>query len=139
MADNTAEDSIEDMPSTLGGDIEMAEGEGEGVEGGANANGNELPFAIEGLEEQSAPRVSFVQLLSTPIVTLLLGSGESETTLTAHQGLLVQSPFFVDACAEFTDDGSVCPPFVFKALLVRSGIACSLFPHLLRLQAPLIA
>lgn len=53
------------------------------------------------------PRISFAQYLSSSIVTLLIGSGENETILTAHQALLVQSPFFAEARAEFADDGSV--------------------------------
>ncbi|KAK3933928.1 hypothetical protein QBC46DRAFT_414371 [Diplogelasinospora grovesii] len=105
---------IEDVaPSTApGGDVEM---EGAGGPSGAagdkeedtNANGSELPFAQEGPEDTPvAPRTTFLQYLTSPIVTLLIGSGDNETILTAHQGLLTQSSFFADACAEFADDGS---------------------------------
>ncbi|KAK4041093.1 hypothetical protein C8A01DRAFT_45641 [Parachaetomium inaequale] len=83
-------------------DIEMAEGAA-----AENPDGSELPFAEGVPEEDPVPkRVSFTQYLSSPIVTLLIGSGDSETILTAHQGLLTQSPYFADACAEFADDGS---------------------------------
>ncbi|KAK4143134.1 uncharacterized protein C8A04DRAFT_12643 [Dichotomopilus funicola] len=79
---------------------------------GGNNETSELPFAESGPEdtgeeEPAVPqRTTFLQYLSSPIVTLLVGSGETETILTAHQGLLVQSPYFQEACAEFADDGS---------------------------------
>jgi hypothetical protein len=105
MADQN--EIVEDAPAAPGADVEMGENEGTEAEG-SHANSRELPFAEEGLEDPAAPRVSFVQYLSTPIVTLLLGSGDNETVLTAHQGLLTQSPFFAEQCNDFTDDGSVC-------------------------------
>ncbi|KAK0630963.1 hypothetical protein B0T17DRAFT_487465 [Bombardia bombarda] len=103
MTDSFSEDIVEDAPAALTADIEMTE---TAAEGDANANGAELPFAEDGPEEPASPRVTFLRYLTSPIVTLLVGSGDTETILTAHQGLLVQSPFFADACAEFADDGS---------------------------------
>jgi hypothetical protein len=41
------------------------------------------------------------------VVTLIVGGGDTETILTAHQSLLIKSPFFAETCAEFADDGSV--------------------------------
>ena len=120
MADSFNEEMAEDAPATrtttttatAGGadDVEMAEGAAGATE---NLNNNkndssELPFAEGGPEDLAPPeRVTFLQYLSSPVVTLLIGSGEKETILTAHQGLLVRSPYFADACAEFADDGSV--------------------------------
>lgn len=104
MADSFAEEPVlNDAAANPGADVQMAEGAGDE----ATANGSELPFAEGGAEEPSAPRVSFVQYLSTPIVTLLIGTGDNEHVLTAHQGLLSQSTYFAEQCAEFTDDGSV--------------------------------
>jgi len=115
MADSFSEDIIEDAPSAnASADVEMTEGAkptaaGEGAaaatEGGNG--GSELPFAEGVPDDTPAPRITFLQYLTSPMVTLLIGSGETETILTAHQGLLMQSPFFADRCAEFTDDGSV--------------------------------
>lgn len=119
---------IEDAPaaSTATGDVEMAEGSaattanpgGESSAAADNQNGNALPFAEGGPDDPPASRITFLQYLTSPIVTLLIGSGETETILTAHQGLLVQSPYFAEACGEFADDGSVCIPY-FGRLVVR--------------------
>src|SRR5205814_1261237 len=105
MADSFNEEILEDAPPSARADVEMAETAGEE---GTHANGSELPFAEADPEDPPAPRTSFVQYLSTPIVTLLIGSGDTEHVLTAHQGLLSQSTFFAEQCAEFTDDGSAC-------------------------------
>ena len=106
MAENFNEEIIEDAPANPGADVEMAEGAAD-EETAAHANGSELPFAEEGPEDAVAPRTTFVQHLASPIVTLLVGSSDTETILTAHQGLLTQSTFFAEACADFADDGSV--------------------------------
>ncbi|KAI0873375.1 hypothetical protein GGS24DRAFT_393816 [Hypoxylon argillaceum] len=100
MAEEFNEPLLEEQPANTEGDIDMAEGE-EGE--GAGEEGMVLPFAEGG---DSDPRVTFISYLSSPVVTLIVGSAESETILTAHQALLVQSPFFADACAAFADDGS---------------------------------
>jgi len=78
------------------GDVDMDEAEA--------GTGVVLPFAEGG---ESDPRTTFTSYLMSPVVTLIVGSGDNETILTAHQGLLNQSPFFADACAAFADDGSV--------------------------------
>lgn len=98
----------EQQAANPGGDVEMAEGgeaSGAAAAGGDAAAATGLPFAEGGEEE---PRTTFISYLTSPVVTLIVGSGENETILTAHQGLLVQSPFFAEACAAFTNDGSVC-------------------------------
>lgn len=103
MASEFTEDvPSEEQPAAPVADVEMAEGEAE--EGGDNANGSELPYAEGGDVE---PRPSFISYLTSPVVTMIVGSGGSETILTAHQALLVQSPYFAEACAAFSDDGSV--------------------------------
>lgn len=105
MADSFHEENLEDAPATTAADVEMAEGAGDD-ETPTVANGGEPSFT-EGAVAPVEPRVGFIQYLASPIVTLLIGSGDNEHILTAHQGLLVQSTFFADQCAEFTDDGSV--------------------------------
>lgn len=54
-------------------------------------------------------RQTFVDYLSSPVVSLMVGGPGEERVLTAHQALLVKSPYFKDVCATFADDGSVRP------------------------------
>ncbi|KAF2718589.1 hypothetical protein K431DRAFT_230403 [Polychaeton citri CBS 116435] len=68
-------------------------------------NGEE-PTGLEDIEPTIPERITFLDHLRSPIVTLVLGQGGSMTSLHAHQGLLIQSPFFRDACAQFSDDVS---------------------------------
>ncbi|KAK0711924.1 hypothetical protein B0H67DRAFT_492035 [Lasiosphaeris hirsuta] len=106
MADSVNEEMLEDASAAPGADVEMAEGASGNDETAANANGAELPSDENSPEDPPAPRIGFLQYLSSPVVTLLIGTGDTETILTAHQGLLTQSTFFAEACAEFSDDGS---------------------------------
>ncbi|KAI1265202.1 hypothetical protein F5Y18DRAFT_417321 [Xylariaceae sp. FL1019] len=99
MAEEFNPDVLEDQPT---GDVEMAEETEQDPEAGAD-NTADLPFAEGG---ESEPRTTFISYLTSPVVTLVVGSAENETVLTAHQALLTQSPFFSDACAAFADDGS---------------------------------
>lgn len=102
MAEEFQEEPVELQSTNPGADVEMAEGEE--AEGTAPRNGDgDLPFAEGGDQDQ---RIQFISYLTSPVVTLVVGAGDTETILTAHQGLLTQSPFFSDACAAFTDDGS---------------------------------
>lgn len=96
MADSFHEGVLEDTPAPTGaGDEDAA------------ANGSELPFAEGGPEDPPKPRIGYPQYLESPIVTLLVGSGDSEHVLAAHQALLTQSTWFAEQCAEFANDGSV--------------------------------
>ncbi|GAW19116.1 hypothetical protein ANO14919_086000 [Xylariales sp. No.14919] len=100
MAEEFNEEILQEQSTNPGGDVDMAEGaEGEV----ADTEGVVLPFAEGG---ESEPRPTFISYLTSPVVTLIVGNAENETILTAHQALLVQSPFFADACAAFADDGS---------------------------------
>lgn len=111
MSESYNEDIIEDSPAPPSGDVEMTEGGAAAetaAEGGdAPANKDELPFAEESADSPPPPRVTFLQYLSSPIVTLIVGTGDQEAVLTAHQSLLIQSSWFAEACADFTDDGTV--------------------------------
>jgi hypothetical protein len=44
--------------------------------------------------------------LRSPVVELAIGSGADAAILSAHQGLLKVSPFFAEACAQFSDTTS---------------------------------
>lgn len=45
--------------------------------------------------------------LKSPIVELTIGKGETMTTLTAHQKLLLESPFLAERVAVFHGSGPV--------------------------------
>lgn len=125
MADSLAEETpVEESLAAAGTDVDMIEGD----EPAADANGaHDLPFAEDGPEDAlAAPRTTFIQYLTSPVVTLLVGHGDNETILTAHQSLLTQSPFFAEACAEFANDGSVrCPPGLSSHIFVANCITCA--------------
>ena len=106
MADSFHEEILEDTPATAAPDVEMVEGAGE-EDVTAAANDSELPFAEGGPEDPPKPRIGYLQYLASPIVTLLVGGGDNEHVLAAHQALLTQSTWFAQQCAEFTNDGSV--------------------------------
>ena len=72
----------------------------------AAEDGDILPFQEEPLEDVSA-RVTYIDYLKSPIIGLLVGQGDEQALLTAHQALLVTSPWFADACGKFSDDVSV--------------------------------
>ena len=104
---NSFNSSLPEEPVASATDVEMAEDQ---------QPQEDLPFAEGGPDDDNneeddgkpaPPRITFAQYLSTPIVTLVIGSGGQETLLSAHQGLLVQSAYFQEACGEFADDGSV--------------------------------
>jgi hypothetical protein len=69
-------------------------------------NENTLPFQDEAMEEVPA-RVTYIDYLKSPVIGLLVGQGDEQALLTAHQALLTQSPWFADACAKFSDEVSV--------------------------------
>ncbi|KAK1580046.1 uncharacterized protein LY79DRAFT_318247 [Colletotrichum navitas] len=108
MADfaNDAEVSS-DAPAQPAVDVEMEGAEAADTADNAdNADAENLPFADGGESDPVEPRTTFVDYLSSPVVTLLVGQGDTETIVTAHQALLTQSPYFKEACAQFSDDGS---------------------------------
>jgi len=79
------------------GDEEMAEAEG------TEAVGDNEPTGLENIEPDVVERTTFLDYLRSPIIELTVGTGDDVTTLSAHQGLLVQSPFFSGQCAQFGD------------------------------------
>ncbi|GAB7355908.1 hypothetical protein MBLNU459_g6552t1 [Dothideomycetes sp. NU459] len=99
-----AEASADGTPA----DIEMSGAEnGAGEENGAGAGvGEDEPSGLGDIEPEIAARVTFLDYLKSPIVELVLGEGDAQIALYAHQGLLVQSPFLAEACAQFSDDAA---------------------------------
>ncbi|KAL1302071.1 hypothetical protein AAFC00_002511 [Neodothiora populina] len=73
---------------------------------GNGASGEEGETGLEGFEPDVPERVTFLDYLKSPIVALAVGSGDEATTLYAHQGLLVQSPYFSAKAAELRDDAN---------------------------------
>ena len=110
MPTDQHEDSVEPT-----GDVEMTETNtqetpaenSQDVEGEQVENADET--TLTATEEVVEPRVTFANYLMSPIVTLLIGSGD-QSILSAHQGLLTQSPYFKDICDAFVEDGSVSTP-----------------------------
>lgn len=89
----------------MGGDVPVVEIEA-GVTGEPDSGeGDGMPFQGEPMEEISA-RTTYIDYLKSPIISLLVGQGDEQALLTAHQALLVRSPWFADACAKFSDDVS---------------------------------
>jgi len=79
---------------------------------------NGLPFQEETMEDLPA-RVTYIDYLKSPVIGLLVGQGDEQALLTAHQALLVQSPWFADACARFGDEVSVsllCLAFLLASI-----------------------
>lgn len=98
--------------SAGGGDVEMTEEpaaseQGQDGEGAPSHRGETEP--VEEVKEEQDHQ-SFVTYLASPMVTLVIGEGQEQTLLTAHQALLAKSPYFEAACQGFVDDGSVRPP-----------------------------
>lgn len=72
----------------------------------AETDENGLPFQEENMEDIPV-RTTYIDYLKSPVIGLLVGQGDEQALLTAHQALLVQSPWFADACAKFSDEVSV--------------------------------
>ena len=127
MADSN--ENYEDLiPEDTPGDVQMsgdgqpvveilAAGTADEVENGDN---NGLPFQEENMDDVVA-RVTYIDYLKSPVIGLLVGQGDEQALLTAHQALLVQSPWFADACAKFSDEVSVCSLHILL-LVFGSGI-----------------
>ncbi|EFY90550.1 hypothetical protein J3459_002517 [Metarhizium acridum] len=102
MPPSVAQDDVEQVPEDTTstqqpGDVEMTE-EHEAT------RGPEVEETTS--KDEEPPRTSFMSYLSSPVVTLVVGSDENQTLLTAHQALLCKSPYFQDLCQRFVDDGS---------------------------------
>ncbi|OAA71820.1 BTB/POZ fold domain containing protein [Akanthomyces lecanii RCEF 1005] len=116
MADNDTESmSARDDASTVEIEIGTTGAAGGDVEMEGAAAGDETPYEKGPVEDaetsviQEDPvaetRPSFIEYLSSPVVTLLVGQ-DAQTVLTAHQALLSKSPYFAQVCQAFIEDGS---------------------------------
>lgn len=100
-------------------DVAAAEaGDGE-VE---NDQENGMPFQEESLEDAPA-RPTYIDYLRSPVIGLLVGQGDEQALLTAHQALLTTSPWFADACAKFSDELSVSVPLFLAPLSSSSELS----------------
>ncbi|KAH7348717.1 hypothetical protein BKA65DRAFT_501231 [Rhexocercosporidium sp. MPI-PUGE-AT-0058] len=84
----------------MGGDVPVVE-----IEAGEAEEGDGMPFEAEPMEETTT-RTTYIDYLKSPVIGLLVGQGDEQALLTAHQALLTKSPWFADACAKFSDDVS---------------------------------
>ncbi|KAK2732524.1 hypothetical protein FQN55_004061 [Onygenales sp. PD_40] len=91
---------------------DVAEGDAENAAGGEG----ETPAP-------ESPAATFIDYLKSPIVELVVGRGEEQTTLTAHQALLTPSPFFKDAVAQLPEAG---PRRIFLEDELLDTIGCFL-------------
>lgn len=113
MADQQSNDTP--LEGTPAGDVEMG-GSGEFAAEDTNAAAEQQvggdddagDGAVEMAEiEPETPKVvKFLDYLKSPIVEILVGKGADQTLLTAHEALLVKSPFFEKQCAEFSTGDS---------------------------------
>lgn len=103
MAEAAADEQVGDDAAPAEAETAADEGEETG----------EAAAAEEEREVTPVPtRTSFATYLSSPVVTLVVGGGDSAETaermqLTAHQGLLTQSPYFATLCAELGEVNSI--------------------------------
>ncbi|MCJ1258221.1 hypothetical protein MMC24_006052 [Lignoscripta atroalba] len=99
----SVEDLIRDVDTAGGDSVEIIEV----LETGTGAANGEEAGLEEIEEDEKVPlRLTFIDYLKSPIIELLVGSGESQTILSAHQALLVRSPFFAEAISRFSEDAT---------------------------------
>jgi hypothetical protein len=108
MADSG--ESFEGTGAYEGGDVSMIGEEAVVIEidsaapAGEDA-GDNLALAEEAMDvEPAQARTTYIDYLKSHIITLLVGQGDEQALLTAHQALLVTSPWFKEACDRFTND-----------------------------------
>lgn len=109
MADSI-ENFAELIPGDTPADVDMGnevmveiDASGAGADNDDHENG--LPFQEEAMEDAPV-RVTYIDYLKSPVIGLLVGQGDEQALLTAHQALLISSPWFADACAKFSDEVS---------------------------------
>jgi BTB/POZ domain len=82
-------------------DVEMAGTEGEAADG---ENGDISGPAEEDDNGRPNPQTVFLEYLRSPIVELVVSSGDNATLLTAHEALVAQSPYFAAKLTGQTGD-----------------------------------
>ncbi|KAA8563804.1 hypothetical protein EYC84_011819 [Monilinia fructicola] len=118
-AEDFAAASGSNQPSEAPGDIEMGDNASgaviieidasAGTETGTNAleeGDATVPDLQEPALEDIPARVTYLDYLKSPVISLLVGQGDEQALLNAHQALLCKSPWFEEACGKFSDDVS---------------------------------
>jgi len=112
MADNAElfgetnpDDIITDQDIEMSGEVVVEIEQSGATAGNGNAANNNNEHE-DPMEETAVARVTYIDYLKSPIIGLLVGQGDEQALLTAHQALLVKSPWFADACAKFSDEVS---------------------------------
>ncbi|KAJ4360073.1 uncharacterized protein N0V89_000632 [Didymosphaeria variabile] len=95
MADIENQTPVEGTPAD---DVDMEEGADAGAGAGEEANLTEL-------EPETPKLVLFSDLMKSPIVEVIVGSGGTKTTYSAHEAVLVKSPEFARNIEEFAPGG----------------------------------
>ncbi|KAF2180636.1 hypothetical protein K469DRAFT_276626 [Zopfia rhizophila CBS 207.26] len=94
MADSDAQATlIEETPSA--GDVEMTEGGGDAGAGAGEESG------LADIEPETPKITVFLDLIKSPVVDIVVGTGNEQTTISAHQAVLVKSPYFEEKCSSF--------------------------------------
>ncbi|KAL8973665.1 MAG: hypothetical protein Q9197_002092 [Variospora fuerteventurae] len=84
-------------------DVEMEGGEDGPDVTEIGSRGSAAGGAAAEEDDKPAPRLTFVDYLKSPMIELLIGSGDSQTLLMAHKALLIKSPFFTE---QFSSSGN---------------------------------
>ncbi|EGC44388.1 conserved hypothetical protein [Histoplasma capsulatum var. duboisii H88] len=87
------------------GDVDMA-----GLE--------EPPVEVAAQSLSTTEQKLVVPMGKKQMLELVVGRGDDQTTLTAHQAILTASPFFKNAVTQFTDDGPIFLPLFQKRRIV---------------------
>ncbi|KAH7072475.1 hypothetical protein FB567DRAFT_538237 [Paraphoma chrysanthemicola] len=93
MADLEQQTPVEETPVD---DVEMGDGAGEGA---AEETG------LTELEPDVPKLVLFADLMKSPIVEVVVGSGEARTTYSAHEAVLLKSPELAKQVEQFAPGG----------------------------------
>ncbi|KAF2125107.1 hypothetical protein P153DRAFT_370430 [Dothidotthia symphoricarpi CBS 119687] len=98
MADTGNQTPVAETPVD---DVEMGDGAGDATAGAA-----EEETGLPEIEPEAPKLVLFADLMKSPIVEVLVGSGESKTTYSAHEAVLVKSPEFAKQVEQFAPGGA---------------------------------
>jgi len=96
MADSEQPTPMEGTPAA---DVEM----GEEIAADTQAGAEETQLTE--LEPETPKLVLFADLMKSPIVEVLVGSGESKTTYSAHEAVMLKSPEFAKQVEGFAPGG----------------------------------
>ncbi|KAF2996686.1 hypothetical protein E8E13_004673 [Curvularia kusanoi] len=91
MTDSEQPTPIEGTPAA---DVEMGEENAAGAEAGEET-------ALTQLEPETPKLVMFADLMKSPIVEVLVGSGDAKTTYSAHEAVILKSPEFAKQVESF--------------------------------------